>query len=61
MSFNPMIHIKFSTWLIIVAVIIVIIGIITLSAAKSVTPGALLTTLGFLLGVGGTVLAYRQN
>jgi uncharacterized membrane protein YgaE (UPF0421/DUF939 family) len=56
-----MIQIKFSTWLIIASVVIIIIGIITLSAAKSATPGALLTTLGFLLGVGGAFLTYKQN
>lgn len=49
------------TPLIVISVIIVIVGIIVLAAAKSKTPGMLLTALGFLLGGGAFFITYKSE
>lgn len=41
------------------AVLLVLVGIIVLSTAKSSTPGALITGLGVVLGLGAGAVIFR--
>lgn len=47
--------------LVFAAILVIIIGIIVLAAAKSKTPGSILLVLGFLLGGGAFFVMYKTE
>mgnify|MGYP001615798319 FL=1 len=47
--------------LVVLSILFIVIGIIVVSADKSKTPGALLLTLGFLLGGGAFLVMYKTE